>query len=326
MRAQLRKNWFLLGLLAALGLAVAAPGVGAGLNPHKIPSTVAVILIFLLSGLSLPTESMIKGIRDYRLHLYVQAVVFIAIPLYFYATGLVFAQFWDENVQMGVYALAVLPTTVSSCIVLTQLAGGNVAGTIFNAVFSNMIGVVVTPLLLTLLLSGSGRMLPASEVVRILLNLAMKVLLPFVAGQIAHRLFAEQLASRRRLMGRASGALILLIVYFAFAKAAGNPELKRMLPSLPWMFTYLAVSHVLLALAAVVGARLIGLRRADRLTVLFTAPQKTLAMGAPFVSIYFAGQPEVLAVALLPILFYHPWQIFVAGVLMHTRLGRAVEV
>ena len=57
-------------------------------------------------------------------------------------------------------------------------------------------------------------------------------------------------------------------------------------------------------------------------TVLYAAPQKTLAMGAPLLTTYFAGDPETLGLALIPLLFYHPWQLLVAGMLKSSPLVR----
>ena len=38
-------------------------------------------------------------------------------------------------------------------------------------------------------------------------------------------------------------------------------------------------------------------------------------MGVPLLGIYFARNPEMLGLAVLPILFYHPFQLLVAGVI-----------
>ena len=101
----------------------------------------------------------------------------------------------NGHLLWGVYALAVFPTTISSCIVLTQLVRGNAAAAIFNAVLANMLGVFVSPLLLTLLLSTEGAAMPMAEVGRIFLALGAKVLAPFVAGQLIRtqaRAFADR--------------------------------------------------------------------------------------------------------------------------------------
>jgi predicted Na+-dependent transporter len=58
---------------------------------------------------------------------------------------------------------------------------------------------------------------------------------------------------------------------------------------------------------------------------LYAAPQKTLAVGVPLVSTYFAASPEILGLALLPLVFYHAWQLLVAGFIRSSRLVRETE-
>ena len=62
--------------------------------------------------------------------------------------------------------------------------------------------------------------------------------------------------------------------------------------------------------------------REDRVALLYVAPQKTLALGVPLLSIYFADQ-DLLGVVLLPLVFYHPFQILVAGLLRSLPFVRA---
>jgi sodium/bile acid cotransporter 7 len=78
---------------------------------------------------------------------------------------------------------------------------------------------------------------------------------------------------------------------------------------------YIAVSHLIILGLAAMAAHLIGLSREDRISVVFAAPQKTLAMGIPLLTTYFAGREELLGIAVIPLLFYHPFQLLVAGIL-----------
>ena len=57
----------------------------------------------------------------------------------------------------------------------------------------------------------------------------------------------------------------------------------------------------------------------------YAAPQKTLAVGVPLISTYFASNPEIIGLALLPLVFYHAWQLLVAGVVKSTRFVREAE-
>ena len=75
-----------------------------------------------------------------------------------------------EEIKAGLFALACLPTTVSSCTVFTGMAGGNVSGAIFNAALANMAGVFITPLLFSFMLGRSTLALPMAMLLEVLLE------------------------------------------------------------------------------------------------------------------------------------------------------------
>ena len=249
------------------------------------------------------------------LHLFLQAFIFVAVPLYFAASAALLWRGGDPRLLAGIYALAVLPTTVSSCIVFTQAARGNVVATIFNASLANVAGVFLSPLLLSLLLQQSGRALPADELLRVLTALALKMLLPFALGQVARARLRELAQRLRKAISVFMNASIVVIIWFSFSRPALDPAFAASLLRLWPLFGYLALSHLLL-LGAVWGVtRALRLDKANTYTALFVAPQKTLAMGAPLLTTYFATMPDLLGVALLPLIMYHLWQLTVAGFL-----------
>jgi predicted Na+-dependent transporter len=90
-------------------------------------------------------------------------------------------------------------------------------------------------------------------------------------------------------------------------------------------FAYLALAHILILLIAYAGARLLHFSRENTVSVLFVAPQKTLALGVPLITTYFASTPEALGTALLPLVFYHAWQLLVAGLLKNSRVVRTSQ-
>jgi sodium/bile acid cotransporter 7 len=320
-----RRNWFLLGILAALLLGFLLPGIELVLNRGGLARTALIVLLFLISGFTLPSEAISRGLRDYRMHLYVQAFIFLFIPGFFLLTTLPFRSVWDHQLYTGVFAVAVLPTTISSCIVFTQISGGNVMGTMFNAALANIVGVIVSPLLLSLLIRGSGEPLPAAEVLKILRNLSLQMLVPIACGQILRRFFQQIAMKQKKRLSVASNIFILFILFFAFSKTARNPDFVGNLIAMLGPFTYLATAHILLLLAAYAGARLLRFSRENTISVLYAAPQKTLAVGVPLISTYFAATPEVLGLALLPLVFYHAWQLLVAGFVKSSRLVRRLE-
>ena len=225
----------------------------------------------------------------------------------------------------GIFAVAVLPTTISSCIVFTQISGGNLMGTMFNAALANSLGVVLSPLLLSLLMRGAGDPLPAAELLKILRNLGLQMLIPIACGQILRRFFGETARRLKSVLSTASNIFILFILFFAFSKTARNPDFVVNLRAMIGPFAYLAVAHILILLIAYSGARMLHFSRENTISVLFVAPQKTLAVGVPLITTYFASTPEALGIALLPLVFYHTWQLLVAGLLKNSRIVRTPE-
>lgn len=311
----LRKNWFIAGIFTALILGILISDVGIFLNRNSYFSNSLVVLLFIITGVKLPVDSIKHGLKDIRVHVYIQLFIFAVVPVYFFLGSMLLRNVFEPHVIIGIYALACLPCTISSCIVFTQSAGGNVVATMFNAAFANIIGVVVSPLLLSLLLNSSAGMMPMSELFGILQKLALMMLLPIAAGQVLRRWLGRAAEKHKKALGNISNIFILLILFFAFSKSSGEPSFIDNLRSMVLPYIYLALSFIILNALASVGAALLGFSREDRISVMFTAPKKTLAMGVPLLTTYFASDPELLGVALLPLIFYHPWQLLVSGVL-----------
>ena len=321
----LKKNWFIFGIFSALILGILISETGILLNTKSILSTTLVVLIFIITGVKLPVDSIRNGLKDVRVHIYIQIFIFIFVPLYFLLTTLLFRETFGPQVMIGIYALACLPCTISSCIVFTQSAGGNVVATMFNAAFANILGVVLSPLLLSLLMRSSAGMISAASLAGILQKLGLIMLLPIATGQFFRRWFGKAAEKHKKPLGVVSNVFILIILFLAFSESAGKPEFVENLRGMILPYLYLAISFLILNGTASAGAALLGFSREDRITVMFTAPKKTLAMGVPLLSTYFASDPDLLGIALLPLIFYHPWQLFVSGILQEVVKKRGKQ-
>ena len=69
---------------------------------------------------------------------------------------------------------------------------------------------------------------------------------------------------------------------------------------------------------------LVQLSREDFIAGLFCSVKKTLAMGVPLAQLIFGGHAN-LGLILLPIMFYHPFQLFVCGLLANRFASQASE-
>ena len=311
----LKRNWFLLGIVTVVSLGFLAPQAGRMLNPRSVTTNTVVVVQFLILGLTVPTESLLRGLAGWRFHLTVEIAIFVIGPIFFLLTSIPLRGVLNEGLMAGIVALGALPTTVSSCVVFTQLAGGNVAGAMFNSALSNTAGVLLSPFLLSLLLSGSGQGLPPEQMLAVFVDLGGRMIAPAAAGQLLRLLLARLADKNRTRLAVTANALVLVTVFFAVSRSAGHSAFASGVGTLVLPMAYLAAAHVALVALAWAAGRLMRFGRADRVALLFVAPQKTLVMGVPLLGIYFARSPELLGMAVLPLLFYHPFQLMVAGVI-----------
>ena len=100
----LKKNWFVVGIVVALAGGLLVPQVGSALNPGGWTTTVIVLAQFLIIGMTLPSENIARGLMSYRLHIWVQMVIFVLTPLYFYFSSSLLTSYLDPGLIIGIIA------------------------------------------------------------------------------------------------------------------------------------------------------------------------------------------------------------------------------
>jgi solute carrier family 10 (sodium/bile acid cotransporter), member 7 len=306
-------------MAATVALAWLFPDAGAkggSLHPELI-NKLGVSLIFFLHGLTLSFEALAAGTRNWRLHLLVQGSTFVLFPVLGLGLLLACGKGLGPELRTGLFFLCALPSTVSSSVALTAAARGNVAAAVFNATLSSLLGVVLTPLWLSLVLGTAGPALPFGSVVA---DLLLWLVLPLLVGQAARPLLGALAAKHKPHINVVDRLTILLLVYTSFCDSVQGGVWTRGAAPLA-----VAAGASLLLLAVALGStwaagRVLGFARADRIVALFCGSKKTLASGVPMARLIFGSQPS-LALILLPIMIYHPLQLLVGGWLAG-RLGR----
>jgi sodium/bile acid cotransporter 7 len=191
----LRKNWFMLGLVGvALGTVADSTGFttspGLWLKSHKGPDFV-IVLIFLLSGLALNTDQIRSGIADIRGILLALLLIFLIAPLL--AVLFTFLPL-ETGVVIGLFLVAVMPSTLSSGVVMTGAAGGNMAHALVITIIANSLAVFTIPIVLGLLfsLTGESRSIEIEQL-PIMIKIGSLVLLPLISGIVLRNRFGGQL-------------------------------------------------------------------------------------------------------------------------------------
>ncbi len=317
--SKLRPDNFTLALLATITLASLLPMRGAGAMVLDDVTNIAIAALFFLHGARLSREAIVGGMLHWRLHLVILACTFVLFPL----LGLVFHPLsgWllTPDLYMGVLFLCCLPSTVQSSIAFTSIARGNVPAAVCSASLSSILGVFLTPLLLTALAGTSGGI---HDPLRAIGGIMLQLLVPFVAGHLMRRWIAGWVERQRGLLRHTDQGTILLVVYSAFGEAVSE-GLWSKTPVLS-LLTVAVVAAVLLGIAMpliTLIARKLRFNREDEIAIVFCGSKKSLATGIPIAKVLFAGGS--LGAIVLPVMIYHQIQLIVCGIIAQRYARRA---
>eukprot|EP00966_Prymnesium_polylepis_P285132 6586701-Prymnesium_polylepis.4 len=214
----LNEHFLLLGIAGAISLAAFVPTVGCKGGPLRPELTVnwgVMCLIFFIAGLRLRAHELAVTAMRLRAHLVIQSFNFGLFPLIVVGLSRVLrgAGALSPALCDGLLTLSAVPTSVNTHVVLTRAAHGNEALAIFNGVVGNLLGLVVSPLLLLLLVGRRGSV-PLQKALK---GMLLKLVVLMAVGQ-ALRVFVpvQRFASRRKkALGRVSEVCLLLTVFTA---------------------------------------------------------------------------------------------------------------
>ena len=306
---------FIIILIAVIAFAAFFPAKGIMLDRVGMLSNGAIFILFFFHGLRLSHAAIWSGLKQWRLQLVIIGFSFGVIPLAGVALAATLAFALPPLLWTGVLFLCALPSTVQSAIAYSSIGGGNVAASLIAAAVSNLLGVVLTPLIVAVMLKVSGADVGLSAIVKI----ATLLLLPFILGQVMQRWLSAWAQRHKVWISRMDKLTIGLAVYAAFSAAAGLWASVSLLQLLS--LSLIVALLLLFAMIAswVLGGQL-GFSREDRITLLFSGSHKTLATGAPMARILFPGAEAGLII--IPLMLYHQAQLIVSAWLA-AKLARA---
>jgi len=206
---------YVLAILATVGVASVLPVRGALAGDLSLVTKLVIALLFFLHGAKLSRDAVLAGVTHWRLHLVIVAATFALFPLLGLLTVHLPSAILPTTLATGVMFLCCLPSTVQSSIAFTSVARGNVAAAVCAASASNFFGIFLTPVLVAVTLGVKGGGSPVGEAEAI----ALQLLAPFVAGQIARIWIAGWMIRHAKLVGLVDRGSILLVVYGAFSEA-----------------------------------------------------------------------------------------------------------
>lgn len=294
-------------IIVAVIVAIFFPARGQFADGFDVATKLAIAALFFLYGARLSPREALAGLKHWKLHLLILAFTFVVFPLIGVALKPLTA-FLSQGIYLGILYLTLMPSTVQSSVAFTSIAKGNVAGSIVAASLSNLLGVVISPLLVLVLMNGGeGGVHIDATVFR---DIALQLLVPFIVGQLTRRWVKGFAANKAtKLVDRGS---ITMVVYAAFSK--GMVE-NIWASTGVWEIVFLVVFSVVLVAFMLWFTRVIpeklGFNRADTIAIEFCGTKKSLASGLPMASVMFSGGG--LGLMILPLMIFHQIQLMMCA-------------
>ncbi|MGD8980772.1 MAG: bile acid:sodium symporter [Desulfobacterales bacterium] len=274
----IKKYWFFIGLFLVFVITVAdvsetVSSVGGWLKMHRGPDAV-IVLVFFFSGLILDARQIRSDVMDIKGIIAALIIIFLVAPV----IGALFGAIpLDTSVVIGVFLVAVMPTTLSSGVVMTGAAGGNMAQALVITILAHGLAVFTIPVMLSLLL----RLVGGSAVVyidksAIMIKLGFYVLLPLCFGltiKFLTKSLMDRFVYRLQMLNQ---LLVLGIVWMAMSQAriaiiSGGASVGIILLL---VFSF----HGILLSVAGIFTGCLKLGKGRRESVIFMGGQKTLPL------------------------------------------------
>ena len=295
-------------IILAVIIAIIAPARGNFADIFGQLTNVAIALLFFLYGARLSTQEALNGLKHWRLHLTILAFTFVVYPLIGIALRPLTAVI-SHDMYLGILFLTLVPSTVQSSVAFTSIAKGNVAGAIVSASASNLVGVIITPLLVMLLMGTGGGVHIDTSVFG---EIALLLLAPFLLGQLTRRWVGKIAQSKAtKVVDRGS---IAMVVYSAFSKGVVDGIWSSIsLWDLAFLVVFAAIFVAFMLWLTRRASQKMGFNRADTIAIEFCGSKKSLATGLPMASVIFASGGASLGLLILPLMIYHQVQLMMCS-------------
>lgn len=282
-------------------------------------TSVGVSLIFFFYGLKLSFQDIKKGLSNWRLHVLVQLTTFLLFPLLILLFYPLVSTDTGRHFWISFFFLASLPSTVSSSVVMVSIAKGNIPAAIFNASISGLIGVIITPLWMSLFLDFQTE----NVFVDVYWGLVKEIIIPVILGLFLQRYFGSWASKHSKKLSQFDKTIILLIVYGSFASSflTGVFDTISGVHLLYIFIGVIVLFFLVYFLVYLLSKYIFRFPVEDQITALFCGSKKSLTHGSVFGKFLFLNNPNA-GIYFLPLMIFHAFQIFVVTIIAQVYHNR----
>ncbi|GKT43829.1 uncharacterized protein ColSpa_04010 [Colletotrichum spaethianum] len=336
-------QWLVIGFGLSCVFAYFFPNVAARGGPIRSEYSIiygGIAIIFLVSGLQLSHAKLRQNLTNWRLHIIVQGISFIVIPVVLLIHIIIAAGGLRNNVLstpiiVGMVVASCLPTTIASNVVMTRASGGDDAAAIIEVVIGNVLGSFISPGLIYGFIPKTPEFAnwqPANPstlgamYANVLKQLGLSVLLPLAVGQVVRWFWEKRVewALRTFYLAKVSTFCLILLVWTTFSAAFKTGALF-VTPHASIIFNvFMNVAlYALFTLICFYAARpplsaCEALSREQTIAVCFCGAAKTTSLGIPLATAMWTSSDDLTrALIQIPVLLYTIEQVFMAQILVY---------
>ncbi|KAM7267751.1 hypothetical protein ACFE04_009917 [Oxalis oulophora] len=172
-------NFLPLALVAGVLLGLANPTLGCIADKYYM-SKFSTFGIFIISGLTLRSEEIGAAVEAWPVAIFGLCSILLFTP--YFSKMIMQIQLQPQEFITGLAIFTCMPTTLSSGVALTQLAGGNSALALAMTVISNLLGILIVPFSISkFIAAGVGVSVPTEQLFK---NLVLMLLVPLILGKV----------------------------------------------------------------------------------------------------------------------------------------------
>ncbi len=298
-----------------MGLVIPVPGHVSDILSNL--ADIGVGMVFLVYGMRLRTSEVIEGLKNIKLQSATLIATYVIFPLlglaFYWLTGSIIGTAFAT----GLLYLSLLPSTVQSSVTFVSIARGDVASAVCAATISNILGMFITPVLVLVFMNLEDASTGGIK------SVLLKLLLPFIIGQILQPVVGDWMRSHRKITQVTDNSAIILVVFSAVVKATNDGAWNSVtLGGFIVLFIVLAILLALILAITWYGGKLLKFPREEKIVLLMCGSKKSLATGLPMAKALF--DPAIVGAVAVPVIIFHQIQLIVAAVIAR-RLGRQTD-
>ncbi|XP_007010323.2 PREDICTED: probable sodium/metabolite cotransporter BASS4, chloroplastic [Theobroma cacao] len=210
-------NFLPLALIGGVAFGLANPTLGCLADKYYL-SKFSTFGIFIVSGLTLRSDAIGAAAKAWPVGVFGLCSILLFTP--YFSRLILQIHLQPQEFVTGLAIFNCMPTTLSSGVALTQLAGGNSALALAMTVMSNMIGILIIPFSISKFIAdGVGVSVPTAQLLR---SLVLTLLIPLILGKVLRESFrglADYVDHNRKLYSRISAVFLSLVPWIQVSRS-----------------------------------------------------------------------------------------------------------